>query len=141
MLARPILFALVIAAGCSKPKPAPEEDQPASQAGQAGGAPAAGPVTPDVAKGKELFNQRCVPCHGSTGHGDGPASASLNPKPRKFADGDWQSQVTDDYIEKIIQLGGAAVGKSPAMPSNPDLQSQPQVVAGLRTVVRGFRPN
>lgn len=134
MLARTTLFALLVAAGCSKPKPAPEAepDQTASQ-------PAA--VTPDVEKGKEVFNQRCVPCHGSTGHGDGPASASLNPKPRKFADGGWQSQVTDDYIEKIIQLGGAAVGKSPAMPSNPDLQSQPQVVAGLRTVVRGFRPN
>jgi len=132
MFARYLLLASLILAGCSKPKPAPEADQTTSQ-------PAA--ATPDVEKGKEVFNQRCVPCHGSTGHGDGPASASLNPKPRKFADGNWQAQVTDDYIEKIIQLGGAAVGKSPAMPSNPDLQSQPQVVAGLRTVVRGFRPN
>ncbi len=140
MLARTCLFALLVAAGCSKPKPAPGADETESPAGAAG-TTAAGPVTPDVEKGKEVFNQRCVPCHGSTGHGDGPASASLNPKPRKFADGSWQSQVTDDYIEKIIQLGGAAVGKSPAMPSNPDLQSQPQVVAGLRTVVRGFRPN
>ncbi len=134
MLARSILFALLVTAGCSKPKPAPE-----AEAENTASQPAT--VTPDVEKGKEVFNQRCVPCHGSTGHGDGPASASLNPKPRKFADGTWQSQVTDDYIEKIIQLGGAAVGKSPAMPSNPDLQSQPQVVAGLRTVVRGFRTN
>ena len=123
MRARPILFALVLAAGCSKPKPAPEAEET---------------VQPDVAKGKEIFAQRCVPCHGSTGHGDGPASASLNPKPRKFADGAWQTQVTDEYIEKIIKLGGAAVGKSPAMPSNPDL-NDPQVVAGLRTVVRGFK--
>ena len=124
MRVRTILFALLLANGCSKPKPAPEADQA---------------VQPDVAKGKEIFAQRCVPCHGSSGHGDGPASASLNPKPRKFADGAWQSQVTDDYIEKIIKLGGAAVGKSPAMPSNPDL-NDPQVVAGLRTVVRGFKP-
>ena len=124
MRARPILFALILAAGCSKPKPAPEAEET---------------VQPDVAKGKEIFAQRCVPCHGSTGHGDGPASATLNPKPRKFADGAWQQQVTDDYIEKIIKLGGAAVGKSPAMPSNPDL-NDPQVVAGLRTVVRGFKP-
>lgn len=138
MHARTLLFALVIAAGCSKPKPAAEESSDSAATANEG-AGGAGAVTPDVAKGKEIFSQRCVPCHGSTGHGDGPASASLDPKPRKFADGQWQSQVTDDYIEKIIKLGGAAVGKSPAMPSNPDL-NDPAVVAGIRTVVRGFRP-
>ncbi len=138
MRVRTILFALILAAGCSKPKPAPEADE-TSQPGAATAGGGGGAIQPDVAKGKEIFAQRCVPCHGSTGHGDGPASASLDPKPRKFADGAWQSQVTDDYIEKIIKLGGAAVGKSPAMPSNPDL-NDPQVVAGLRTVVRGFKP-
>lgn len=138
MRVRPMLFALILAAGCSKPKPAPEPDESADT----GATPAAAPTatTPDVAKGKEIFAQRCVPCHGSTGHGDGPASASLDPKPRKFADADWQNQVTDEYIEKIIKMGGAAVGKSAAMPSNPDL-TDPAVVAGLRTVVRDFRPN
>jgi mono/diheme cytochrome c family protein len=126
------LFALIVAAGCSKSS--------ASAEGEATAAPAAPPttaVTPDVAKGKEIFAQRCVPCHGPSGHGDGPASASLNPKPRKFADAAWQREVTDDYIEKIVKFGGAAVGKSPAMPSNPDL-NDPSVIAGLRTVVRSF---
>ena len=127
----PILFVFVVAAGCSKPAPAPEPDESAAPTGTQGG------FTPDVAKGKEIFAQRCVACHGPSGHGDGPASASLNPKPRKFADPDWQKQVTDEYIEKIVKLGGAAVGKSAAMPSNPDL-NDPAVVAGLRTVVRGF---
>ncbi|HEY5948257.1 MAG TPA: cytochrome c [Kofleriaceae bacterium] len=133
MHVRPILFALIVAAGCSKSSP-PESDEAESAA------EATAPAAPDVAKGKEIFAQRCVPCHGTTGHGDGPASAALNPKPRQFADPDWQKQVTDDYIEKIIKLGGAAVGKSPAMPSNPDL-NDPSVVAGLRTVVRGFKQN
>jgi mono/diheme cytochrome c family protein len=126
----PILFVFAIAAGCSKPKPAPEPEETAPTETHAGGAP-------DVAKGKEIFSQRCVACHGSTGQGDGPASASLNPKPRRFADPEWQKQVTDEYIEKIVKLGGAAVGKSAAMPSNPDL-NDPAVVAGLRTVVRSF---
>jgi mono/diheme cytochrome c family protein len=133
MRLRSFLFALILAAGCSKSQPPPEEsDESAS-------APSAGDNTPDVAGAKEIFNSRCVACHGSSGHGDGPASASLNPKPRKFADPSWQSQVTDDYIEKIVKLGGAAVGKSPAMPSNPDLNAKPQVVAGLRVIVRGFK--
>jgi mono/diheme cytochrome c family protein len=43
------------------------------------------PSTPDnLAKGKELFNANCAPCHGTTGAGDGPAAASLNPKPADF---------------------------------------------------------
>lgn len=138
MRVRPMLFALILAAGCSKPQAAPDPDESAETGTAQSATPTA--ATPDVAKGKEIFAQRCVPCHGSTGHGDGPASASLDPKPRKFADVDWQNQVTDEYIEKIIKMGGAAVGKSAAMPSNPDL-SDPAVVAGLRTVVRDFRPN
>jgi mono/diheme cytochrome c family protein len=126
------LLVCLFAAACSKPSPAPEADETT-------GDPAAS-NTPNVEKGKEIFAQRCVACHGATGGGDGPASAALSPKPRKFADPDWQKQVTDEYIEKIVKLGGASVGKSPAMPSNPDL-NDPQVVAGLRTVVRSFKAN
>ena len=131
-----LLLCLFLAA-CSKPKPAPEADQTAPAAEPAAPAVAAGP---NVQKGKEIFVQRCVACHGPTGHGDGPASGTLNPKPRKFADPAWQKEVTDEYIEKIVKFGGAAVGKSAAMPSNPDL-NDPQVVAGLRTVVRSFNTN
>lgn len=41
--------------------------------------------TPElVAHGKEIFTQQCLTCHGPQGHGDGPASGSLNPKPRNF---------------------------------------------------------
>lgn len=130
------LLVCLFAAACSKSKAAPEPE--ATAADQPATVTASG--APNVEKGKEIFAQRCVACHGSTGHGDGPASASLNPKPRQFADADWQKQVTDEYIEKIVKLGGAAVGKSPAMPSNPDL-NDPQVVAGLRTVVRSFNAN
>lgn len=116
MPVRSLWFALLLAAGCSKSNPT---------------------VEANVAKGEEIFAQRCVLCHGSTGHGDGPAAVSLDPKPRQFADLTWQAKVTDDEIEKIIKVGGAAVGKSPSMPPNPDLDD-PQVVAGLRSVVRGF---
>ena len=44
----------------------------------------------------------------------------------------------DEYIEQIVQYGGAAVGKSAAMPANPDLMSKPAVVAALRAHVRAL---
>lgn len=138
MIVRTMLFASIALAACSKPNPAPEPEQTAATDQSTDQVHRA--VTPDVAKGKEIFAQRCVPCHGTSGAGDGPASASLTPKPRAFADPEWQRQVSDEYIEKIVKLGGAAVGKSAAMPSNPDL-NDPNVIAGLRTVVRGFNPN
>jgi mono/diheme cytochrome c family protein len=101
----------------------------------------AGAPVPEAAKkeAQEIFANRCTPCHGPTGHGDGPASAGLTPPPRNFSDAEWQKTVTDDHIEKIIKFGGAAVGKSMAMPPNPDLMAKPQVVGGLREVVRNAK--
>jgi mono/diheme cytochrome c family protein len=92
----------------------------------------------DVAGAREIFKQRCVLCHGDHGAGDGPGAANLNPKPRAFGDKEWQKSVTDDHIEKIIKEGGAAVGKSPLMPPNPDLVDKPEIVKGLRSIVREF---
>jgi mono/diheme cytochrome c family protein len=65
MSIRSLWFVLLVATACAKSNSAAQGD---------------------VAKGEEIFAQRCVLCHGSTGHGDGPASISLDPKPRQFAD-------------------------------------------------------
>ena len=64
------------------------------------------------------------------------AAAALTPRPRNFHDATWQTSVTDEHIEKIIQYGGAAVNKSAAMPSNPDLVVKPATVTALRAHVR-----
>jgi len=43
------------------------------------------PATPyhasSIADGRAIFTQRCAVCHGERGAGDGPAAASLNPRP------------------------------------------------------------
>jgi len=132
---RSFLILASLAAACSK-SPAPADDL--SGTSTTGAAPAAPTATGDpVATAKKIFTDRCVPCHGASGQGDGPASASLNPKPRKYADADWQASVTDEYIEKIIKFGGAAVGKSPAMPNNPDI-NDPAVLTALKDIIRAF---
>lgn len=113
-------------AGCSKDEP---------KGGATGTTGAAAASTVDV---KPIFAEKCVPCHGEKGKGDGPAAAALNPKPRMFSDKEWQKSVTDEHIDKIILAGGAAVGKSPLMPPNPDLEGKKEVIAALRAIVRKF---
>ncbi|HET6615893.1 MAG TPA: copper resistance protein CopC [Dehalococcoidia bacterium] len=48
---------------------------------------AGNPVPPSqasIARGRELFQQNCVSCHGVDGRGDGPEAAGLNPAPTDF---------------------------------------------------------
>ncbi len=138
LLVAPVLLLAVACgnAGGGDPKPAAPAAAPAA-------APkaqtAAASVTPEAAKeAAEIFASRCTACHGPNGAGDGPASAGLTPPPRNLQDKAWQSSVTDEHIEKIVSYGGAAVGKSPAMPPNPDLASKPATIAALRAHVRNL---
>lgn len=118
-------------------------DPPASPPGTASESPTAAPAEPSAAaseEAKQIFATRCFTCHGPAGAGDGPGSAGLTPPPRNLQDPAWQESVSDEHIEQIIQYGGAAVGRSPAMPGNPDLMSKPDVVAALRAHIRGLAP-
>jgi cytochrome c553 len=93
---------------------------------------------PTPANADVIFATRCATCHGTDGKGSGPAAAALNPKPRDYTNEEWQKSVTDEQIAKTIVKGGAAVGKSPLMVPNADLENQPVVVDGLVRIVRGF---
>lgn len=42
------------------------------------------PTEASVSRGRMLFQQNCVTCHGVDGRGDGPTAASLNPQPTDF---------------------------------------------------------
>lgn len=99
-------------------------------------APAISPAAKQEAA--EIFSSRCTVCHGAQGAGDGPGSAGLTPKPRNFQDKAWADSVKDDYLANIIKNGGGAVGKSPAMPPNPDLAEKTEIVNALVAHVRGL---
>jgi mono/diheme cytochrome c family protein len=135
-----LLAALVFATACERGD-APSAPPAATPAPPAPTAPSPAPAGANAAaeaEAKQIFETRCTTCHGPLGAGDGPASAGLTPPPRNFQEATWQTSVTDAHIEQIIQYGGAAVGKSPAMPANPDLMAKPEVVAALRAHVRGL---
>ncbi|MGA2297727.1 MAG: cytochrome c [FCB group bacterium] len=92
-----------------KPKPEVEVDVPFEKGTTSIGINLEKYASPNdslIAKGKELFNSSCSPCHGETGKGDGPASAALNPKPRNFHSKDgWTNGRKFSDMYKTLQEG------------------------------------
>ena len=88
------------------------------------------------ADGQKIFQARCFVCHGRGGKGDGPSATGLAEKPQDLTDANWQRSTTDDRIRSVIQGGGAAIGKTGAMPPNPDLNKEQiqSLVAFVRTL-------
>jgi mono/diheme cytochrome c family protein len=85
-----------------------------------------------------IISDRCTVCHGDNGDGQGPSAATMNPRPINFHDLKWQRSVSDQTIAKAIIYGGSAVGVSAAMPANPDLVGQPDVVAAIIKQIRAW---
>ena len=65
-------------------------------------------------EGRRLFTHYCETCHGPAGHGDGQNAYNLQPSPPDFT----VSLRTHPslYWRRIIEGGGAAVGRSPLCP-------------------------
>jgi mono/diheme cytochrome c family protein len=65
--------------------------------------------------GQQIYAANCASCHGDTGKGDGPAAASLDPKPAHLDA--TVKETTPAYLHWVIAEGGAAAGLSSAMPA------------------------
>ena len=69
------------------------------------------PVTTDnesLARGIEIYTERCVTCHGDYGNGDGPAGAGLDPAPAAISH--TSQMLSDAYLFWRITEGGAEFG-------------------------------
>jgi mono/diheme cytochrome c family protein len=141
---RTLLFvALLASAACeknNKPPPptsgAPNQPTESGPSHPMGGGAASGGA---MAAARQIFANTCSTCHGMDGTGTGPAAASLgSARPRNYTDPGWQASVTDADIRRIILVGGQAVGKSPMMPPNPQLQERPEVLDAMVQIIRGF---
>ena len=86
--------------------------------------------------GKQLYQQRCAPCHGSDGKANTPTAQALNPKPRDHTDGSYMNVLSSEHLFKAIKQGGTAVGKSPIMPPQADLSEQQvhDIIAFVRSL-------
>jgi mono/diheme cytochrome c family protein len=89
----------------------------------------------DVTAGRALYQQYCSMCHGPQGKGNGPAASAMNPKPRDHTDGQYMNALSDAHLSKVISEGGAAMQRSPLMPSWKGTLS-PQQIADVIAYVR-----
>jgi mono/diheme cytochrome c family protein len=85
-------------------------------------APIAASAAGDAAKGKVLFETNCASCHGTSGKGDGPVGAALQPPPRDFTTADFKFDTdkdgkpgTDADLTNVVKNGAAAYGGNALM--------------------------
>ena len=110
------------AAGTEPPPPEPAPPGDESETAEMGG---------------KSYSIYCASCHGSTGDADTPIAETLDPRPTAHSDGNLMNGLGDDYLFRIIQGGGAAVGKSPLMAAWGGTLSDAQirgVIAHIRTL-------
>jgi caa(3)-type oxidase subunit IV len=128
------------ARGIELPHHEGEEAEPAMAEGTAEG-PAAAPVAVQQAfDAKGQFETVCATCHGTTGEGNGPGSAALDPKPADFTQASFWQGKADAELIKAIREGGASVGKSPLMPAWGALYDQAKaeaLLAYIKTLKKG----
>src|SRR5690606_40829979 len=67
--------------------------------------PLAPSTTPDLSAAAGLYQQQCASCHGSTGAGDGPASAGLDPPPIDFTDRSRARERSVFALYQVIEQG------------------------------------
>jgi mono/diheme cytochrome c family protein len=100
------LLVLVAGAGCRR------RAEPARDALQLGFRD--GSLTSREARGKRLFTERCAPCHGPQGRGDGQNAYNLQPPPPDFSES--LPKLAPADRRRVIEGGTAALGRSPLCP-------------------------
>jgi mono/diheme cytochrome c family protein len=61
---------------------------------------------PWLVRGHDLYQTRCVSCHGARGKGDGPIAASIrNPPPGDLTDGLWKHGEAPDDVLRVVAQG------------------------------------
>ena len=74
------------------------------------------PLSYQQAQGKRVFYQQCVWCHADATPAGPSNRSNLTPVPPLLNDGATLNTENDEYMQNIVTLGGAAMGKSAMMP-------------------------
>jgi mono/diheme cytochrome c family protein len=74
------------------------------------------PLSYQQTQGKRIFYQQCVWCHADATPAGPSNRSNLTPAPPVLNDGATLNAESDEYMQNIVTLGGAAMGKSAMMP-------------------------
>jgi mono/diheme cytochrome c family protein len=74
------------------------------------------PLNYQQAQGKRIFYNTCVWCHADVTPAGPSNRSNVSPTPPLINDGATLNQISDEYLQNIITLGGSAMGKSTMMP-------------------------
>ena len=85
--------------------------------------------------GRVVYDQRCAACHGSSGAGDGPAAAAMEPHPRNLRDPDFWRGRTAAQLRQVVRDGKPGTLMAPFAGALSDAEVD-AVVAFLQS----FRP-
>lgn len=93
---------------------------------------------PSLARGRLVFQQQCVSCHGAAGKGDGPAGRGLKPPPANLADPAAMRTVSplDTYRKITIGVAGTAMPRFDGTLSADDRWAVAAYVSTLRSDAR-----
>lgn len=127
-----LLFGVLILSACGGTKPA-EILLPAEYASKT--APFIGNTSAVVA-GKEIFDVRCVTCHGDNGKGDGLTGKGLIPKPSDLSK--IVKNSADNFLFYRISEGGAMDPFNSAMPAFKSILSENQIFQVI-SYIKTFR--
>jgi mono/diheme cytochrome c family protein len=92
------------------------------------------PLNYDQAQGQRIFYQQCVWCHAETTPAGPSNRNNVIPLPPLLNDGSVLNRESDASLEKIISLGGGAVGRSPMMPPHGKLLTQEEIADVVRFI-------
>jgi len=85
--------------------------------------------------GERVYRERCAPCHGDSGRGDGPAAEALEPRPRNFREvGFWRDR-TEQQLTDVVRRGKPGTLMAPFEGVLSDAE-----IEAVVSYVRSFRP-
>lgn len=89
-------------------------------------------------RGRAIYEQRCLDCHGSEGRGDGPKALALSPRPGNLISAATSAKSDEDLL-KIIANGRPRTAM-PAWKDELSDEDQRNVLAYIRSLVRFNHP-
>jgi mono/diheme cytochrome c family protein len=103
-----------------------------------GAARATVPEGTELERGRQIYEQRCLECHGAEGRGDGVKAPFLSPRPGNLVSAAISAKSDRDLL-KVIANGRARTAM-PAWKDQLSEEDQHAVLRYIRSLIRFTRP-